>query len=222
MKNILISLLFIFSVEAFAQNAPQGVVDYFRLLPEEIRTFSLRQKAGKWVSLSPSTEEEVLTVVDTKNGFIRITDEGTGGGTHEVTVVLYRKANKEAVIAVSERTHDGTMETFKIDFFEYKNKQWNKLTNVMPPLNHVSFLKEQIDTKAHQALLDRSPIIIDLPQFGTKAKAVVGTMWLNLVCNQMKDDPDSPNACALQNKFYESIELLWDKEQGKFSMGTKK
>ncbi|SFF29939.1 hypothetical protein [Thermoflexibacter ruber] len=202
MKKIIISLLLTISMEAFAQNAPQGVVDYFRLLPEEVCTFSLPQKAGKWISLSPTTKEEVQTVVDTQNGFIRITDKGTNGGTHEVTVVLYRKANKDAVIAVSDYTHDGVMETFKVDFFEYNNKQYSKLKDVMPQLNHASLLKERIDTKQHEEILSNSPVVIDLLRFGTMAKATIGTMYMNMLCNYQKDHPDSKKACALMGKQY--------------------
>ncbi|GAB4472943.1 MAG: hypothetical protein OHK0057_17970 [Thermoflexibacter sp.] len=93
---------------------------------------------------------------------------------------------------------------------------------MIPQLNHASFLKEQIDIKQHEEILRNSPVVIDLPRFGTKAKATIGTMYMNMLCNYQKDHPDSKKACSLMGKLHSSIELLWDKVQGKFSMGTKK
>jgi hypothetical protein len=222
MKKLLAFLLLIFSTEAFSQKSPQGVVDYFNLLPEDLRVFSLKQKNGKWTSISPITEEEISTVVDAKNGFIQITDEGTGGGTQQTTVVLYRKANKDAVIAVSNFSHDGVMESFDVKFFEYQNNQWKDISKqTLPQLQPTDFLKEKIDLKPYQELLRNSPIVMALPQFGTAIKANISSMYLDFKCNK-KDEQYSKEACLLKSKLYTTVDLLWDKTTGKFSIGSKK
>lgn len=50
---------------------------------------------------------EVDVIVDLKNGFIEIIDEGIGGGIYYVQVVFFCLANGKFMIVVSKKVYDG-------------------------------------------------------------------------------------------------------------------
>ena len=72
------------SGQTVGEDVPQerrDVFYYYRRLKEPYRSgYELKENNGQWTTLSPDTEEPIAAVVDLKNGFIEIVDQGTGGG----------------------------------------------------------------------------------------------------------------------------------------------
>ncbi|WP_154657247.1 hypothetical protein [Hugenholtzia roseola] len=203
--------------------AQTGVVDYFRLLSEEDRRgYTLKQKnETTWVAIS-SLEDELNVIVDRKNGFIEIVDEGTGGGTSTLRVVLYRKADKSAIIGLSFGTFDG-VDSFEAKFLTYQNKTWRNVTaQVLPQLSYKDFLKNPAEAEKYRFLETRTPVMLKLPQFGTAANASLGLGYCT-DCEMWSDlsDTEKSRCQEFPKKVYKSIELIWDKNAGKYAIGKK-
>ncbi len=220
LKKVILTLCLLGCMQPFLQaQTPQGVVGYFEKLSESMRAgFVLKKQAdGTYISEDPLTEEPASVIVDTKNGYIQIQSEGTGGGTITLTVVLYRKENREAVIGVSTLRDDG-FQSFEVQFLKYTNNKYQTITSeVLPTLTHKNFLKTNMDLSNYDELLQASPICITLPRYGTTAKSNIGDGYIKFKCEQEQDT----KACTLQNNVYQSIDLIWDKKLGKFSIGKK-
>jgi hypothetical protein len=227
MKRNSLLAFFTLLITAFCfseSKAQTGVVDYFRLLSDDDRRgYTLKQKnETTWVAISP-LEEQLNIVVDRKNGFIEIVDEGTGGGTSILRVVLYRKADKSAIIAVSFETFDGMAETFELKFMTYQDKIWRDITaQVMPKISYRDFLKNPAEAEKFRFLETRTPVMLKLPQFGTAAKASLGLSFC-AGCENWYDlsDAEKSRCKEFPKKVYQSIELVWDKNVGKYTIGKK-
>ncbi len=213
-KLLLFAIMILYSNLILAQN-PKGVLDYFRLLPNELRAnFEIQQKNGNYISVDPTTEEELPVILDSKNGYIQIKSDGTGGGTFTLTVVLYRKANRDAVIGVTQNVFDGTVIDHQTQFFSYQNTGYQEITNqILPKLTHATYLKSKMDLEKYRDILEFSKICIELPRYGTTAKSKIAQEHIDNQClngNQM--------ACQLKGKFYGNVDLAWDKATGKFRL----
>ncbi len=104
-KNLILLLILIFTTNIFAQQLT--VFDYFEKLYEDDKiSYKIENIEGEWISQS-NAGYEIKAKVDIINGYIEIIDEGTGGGTIKLHVVLYRKKDGSALIAVSEFISDG-------------------------------------------------------------------------------------------------------------------
>jgi hypothetical protein len=87
-------LLFVLPLQAGAQ---PSVVGYY----EELRqsgaaddlTYALREEGKRWVTTSPDWGTPMPVTVDGPRGYMRILDDGTGGGSFETQVVLWRQAD---------------------------------------------------------------------------------------------------------------------------------
>lgn len=156
---------------------PKTVVDYFNLLRWKgmIDPFVLLERGDKWVCIEDAGSEfnyegsldavrHYPSIVDIKNGYIQIEDEGTGGGTLSYTeVALFRKSDKSYLIALNrygldEITHIISGDTPR--FYQWENNELSEVTTEVFPKTSLSlFFKEDMEPI-------ESPYYFTLPQVG--------------------------------------------------------
>ena len=77
MKKVTLFTIFLNSIFIFAQKFT--IVDYFQLLPDTLKHgYELKLNKSIWESIS-CADYTINPIVDVKNGYIEIIDEGTGG-----------------------------------------------------------------------------------------------------------------------------------------------
>ncbi len=210
-KQIFIFGLILLSIQAMAQK--KNVVDYFRLLPDSLKHYySLEYKNGKWFTESVA-EYQITPVVDIRNGFIEIQDDGTGGGTTTLQVVLYRKKDGSALIGVSYNLFDGVFFENSIFFGEYKNNKWIDLTHkVLPKINLYTFMKSGY--KIPDEIRGYLSVRYSLPQHGTTITVDFQYGGIFMYCSS----DENKKICDefTKNVKYDSIKLKWDKENTRF------
>jgi hypothetical protein len=162
--TLIVSLLLINS-QIHAQK--RNVLDYYKMLPVN-NEYKISHSDNIYTT-SGITETPFEIIVDLKNGYIEIEDEGTGGGTVTHQVVLYRKSDKKALIVHSQKYFDGVGIESKIKFYELLD---NKLIEVKKKyhLSNQTFLKNIL--KEFDEDWDRDVIlglvhpVFKLPQHG--------------------------------------------------------
>lgn len=152
------------TVSAQATNNPQTITDYYLLLPNE----------NLPILESVRSRRSIIKTEDTKNGFLRL--EGAWEGWAEIA--LFRKTNKEAVVAVNA-VECGPACDGVVQFLTYKNGKWTDATaQMMPELSDEDIIAAylRINTKDDDAhtLEDMPSTYWVLPQKGTTIKLVLG------------------------------------------------
>jgi hypothetical protein len=194
----------------------KNVLDYYRSLEPPYSTpYELTQKGDKWLAES-SLEMELEATVDLRNGFIEIIDEGTGGGTYHVQVVLFRLAIGNPVIAVSKRAYDGVDATQEYHFLRPEHPdQYDWTEHTLGAISVEDFL--ELDYAEEPAILEEAlPVLLDLPQRGTTLTASVFTGKRFYYCRDSAS-PEEQIACTAFDRLRrEEIKLHWDRESGQF------
>lgn len=152
------------TVSAQVKNNPQTVADYYLLLPTE----------NLPILESVRSRRSIIKTEDAKNGFLRL--EGAWEGWAEIA--LFRKSNKEAVIAV-ESVECGPACMGAAQFLTYKNGRWTDVTaQVVPELSDedilAAYLRIKTDDDDAHTLDDPPYTYWVLPQKGTTVKLVLG------------------------------------------------
>ena len=145
---------------------PQTVVDYFMLLPQE--HLSLLKYAKK-------NRKDLIQMQDVKNGYLGLSTVQTEGAAQ---VALFRKTNREAVIAVSEFDCAPAC-SGGIKLLQYKNGKWTDATaSLLREIDDHEILAayNRIKTKDDEAH-DESDMPFtswELPTKGTTLRLVLG------------------------------------------------
>ncbi|MCB0478428.1 MAG: hypothetical protein KDC84_09710 [Crocinitomicaceae bacterium] len=168
MKISLISLV-IASVMLITSNLhaqKKNVLDYYKML-EVSQEYKITKTGEKYQTVG-ITEEPFDVTVDFKNGYIEIKDEGTGGGTLFYQVVLYRKSDGSALIAMTSQVFDGVSVGCEIDFFEEKDgKLVSKTSKYFPGKDYfIEKFPKILSTDEKEVLGDVVNPVYDLPQNG--------------------------------------------------------
>ena len=217
-----------------------NIINYYQLLPDkellnyENKRYKLIYKNKKWVTNS-FAGIEFETVVDIKNGFIEIDDQGTGGGSIKYQVVLFATKNKKDYIGIS-KIMEGAVETnARYKFLCYKNKKWLDVTaKIMPALKIRNFIKpgfsNQQITKAitllKQKINKTDWFIVNLPRHGLTAKVKFNTD--QFIIERLKSAEKVSKSDVelvknmLENIKYNNADLKWDWKKGKFIIGNYK
>lgn len=164
---------------------PKTVVDYYNLLrwKEMIDPFVLVAQGDQWVCIEDMGSDfnydgaldavrHYPSIVDIKNGYIQIEDEGTGGGTLSYTeVALFRKSDKSYLIALNgygrdEITHVVSGGAPK--FYQWENNELREVTtDVFPETSLSLFFKEDVEPI-------ESNYYFTLPQIGRSIEYHIG------------------------------------------------
>ncbi len=218
-KTIILLFSVIFISNTFAQQLT--VFDYFeKLYEEEIISYEIENIEGEWISNS-NAGYEIKAKVDIINGYIEIVDEGTGGGTTKLQLVLYRKKDGSALIAVSKFTSDGIFIEKEVKFLEYKNNLWLDVQyQVLPKMDLTRFMNADYEMPDFpENYYEMFEAKYDLPQYGTTIEVHLIVGGLSLICDGTMEtlSADKKLVCDfLENIENPKIKLYWDKTKGKF------
>jgi hypothetical protein len=208
-------------LKAAGQN--KSVLDCYRLLKPDMLggiQFVFEKKDSIWVTSSPRTESELDCVVDLKNGFIRVSDPGTGGGTVTQEIGLFHDARGQSYIGVNITTFDGVRINNTCTFYRWTGKGWAAAA-VLPSVPYAQFFSPGYDPAPVKDMLALS---YQLPRRGTAVKVTLDLSNLQKA-ERVAMGPDPARAAAakkaLANVAFGSIELVWAMDRGAFFIGKK-
>ena len=218
-------------LQASAQTA---VVDYY----EDLRlsglvadlTYALRQEGGQWVTTSPDWGTPMPIMVDGPNGYVRIMDEGTGGGSFETQIVLWRQADGLPLLGIAETSFDPAAGQTRLRFFAHDRHQWDELTGYSwPGVTLSDFMTSDMtigDLRDLRAI--RAAVYVDLPRQGLRpeARLVYPEEEVRAVCNGEEwyvpaDPAPYLRFCeTLSARLYHRIPFEWDPVSVVFRRGV--
>ncbi|RMG67234.1 MAG: hypothetical protein D6722_13505 [Bacteroidetes bacterium] len=194
----------------------KSVLDYYRSLkPPYASPYALRQEGERWLTTS-TADYEIEATVDLRNGFIEIVDEGTGGGTEKVQVVLFRLADGAPMIAISQQSFDGIGESQTYHFLRPEDpEQYDWTEHTLGVIGPYDFL--ELDYAEEPDLLEEAlPVLIDLPQYGTALTARISTSKRFLYCGDQASAEQHLVCPAFDRLRRTEFQLSWDREAGQF------
>jgi len=150
----------------YVKKEDKTIVDYYNDLPAYVffdkdfknLKYTLNQKKGIWVS-QPLAEHEFFPTVDVKKGYIKINDEGTGGGNVSFELFLFKKSNDHPIIAITKGSFDGFYYDSTTRFYTLENNIWIEAKNVFPKFEINRFLSKDF---RNQNLINKSVISSNL------------------------------------------------------------
>lgn len=208
------------------------ILDHYRQLPEKaFRTgrTPLTLKNGVYTAES-ITEGELHPVVDIPNGYLRIEDPGTGGGSLGYECALFLDADKQPHVALIHFSFDGVTMENTFSLFARKGTAYTDRTaEGLPKMGLSLFLKDPNDIKRITSVVEKKflyMIRIDLPRYGTDVKATL-TVFTGKVEAQMESSGVSRKEKAECGTFlklpkYETVIFTWDAKKAAFIPGAKK
>jgi hypothetical protein len=225
MKRCLFFLSFItFSTQA---QSPKSLIEHYNLLPE-IYTggYKLFFKSGKWQAKSSHMDVMLEVVMDKQHEFIEINDPGSDGSTTLLQVSLYRLNDNSALVAVSRAVLNETGGSGKINFLQFEEGRWTDRTartlpRITPQLfMNQGFVMPKVPVREFNLAL---PVTYTLSPEKTPVLARLRPATALYCSGAITDKPEIKEAfCEIEkNILYDQIELLWDKNKGKFSLGNK-
>ncbi|WP_157698909.1 hypothetical protein [Bernardetia litoralis] len=206
--------------------AQRNVLDAYKELQKydkNLDYYKLFKKGNDWKTTS-NADYEMSATVDFKNGYIEIDDDGTGGGTVNVQVVLFRTIDKRELIGVTtHRIFDGDFAGATYDFWKSTDSGWKNVTKEVLPtnFNYTNFCTQKIANVDAGFEKDINYRIL-LPQHGTTAKLYLSDalMMKQSDCERNNIDKSECELVELlQNNSYEYVELIWDKDNTRFKLG---
>jgi hypothetical protein len=211
MKKIILSTcIACFSLAASAQTK---IVKYFDKIPDENKHgYAITFKDGKYKVVS---ETQSSIIVDEKNGYLKIEDSGTGGGTFVLELAIFKTAQGVDILAVNNYSFSGDgREEGEIKFLDVANKMTAITMSVWPDIGYIEDLLHNGVTKADITPYEKSEYIYcTLPRVGTTITMHLGYKTLDYACYQDKDK----KACALKQKITPS-KLVWNKKTSFFDL----
>lgn len=155
----------------------ENVVEVYGQIREQIKGFdyTLLQRGGKWSAREASEPKIDRTAeVDIANGYIRIDDEGTGGGNFETQVALWRLEDGETFVGIVETHKDGGIPGHsRVRFFKKIGRNWvDKTPDVWTPVGLPAFMKGDMTIEDLRALETiGAGVYVALPRKGTAITA---------------------------------------------------
>jgi hypothetical protein len=133
----------------YIKRKDKTIVDYYKDLPayfffdKDFKNlkYTLNQKKGIWVSQSLEGHE-FFPIVNVKKGYIKINDEGTGGGNVSFELFLFKKSNGQPIIVITKGGFDGFYYDSTTRFYTLENNIWIEAKNIFPKFGISQFLKD--------------------------------------------------------------------------------
>lgn len=192
--------------------------------------FEVRKQPGQNV---------VDLVVDVENGYLRLNDEGTGGGNFVVTVALFRAEGTAPFVLVSANSYDGPAIYNSVLYLaRYDRGRFSRAPGVFPHLRPHHLVADAAPTHDHTGVLmgdlksdevsdprDEEFIAYILPRRGTVVRAYL-IRFDSTACvkaNWLSQPPSRrEQACAgLDENMAAMREIRFDPKSGRFTAGPR-
>lgn len=219
----LLLLLLVPAPRARAEN----LLDHYRRIPDRLldgTRYSLHRTRDRWMAQPHGEGSHPEALVDLGNGYLRIRDPGTGGGSLTQELALFRTAAGTHLVGVSLTRFDGVGSDCRLAFYDPADGQWSDLTSaVLPAVDLSLFLAENHDANRIEPGrgIRGVAILYSLPRTGTTLRAFIELDRL-IVGSRTRSGAPSPGVVAIVNGFrYQEVQLLWDRSQARFRVGDR-
>jgi hypothetical protein len=204
--------------------AQPSVVAYYQELRQSgvagALPYALSQQGGAWVTTSPDWGTAIPVTVDGPRGYIRILDEGTGGGAFETQIVLWRQADGLPLLGLAETPVGPDASDTRLRFFAHDRHHWDDVTGyAWPGVALSDFMLDTMTVEELRVLQGiRAAIQIVLPREGLspEARLVLPEAEIRAVC-QGEDGyvPADPapylTYCRrLEGRLHRVVSFVWD------------
>ncbi len=128
---------------------PTDILQHYRAMPRTQlgEKFSINKGPEGWFSNSSMGYEFPITV-DFRNGYIGISDGGTGGGRYSHMVALYLGNSGTQYLLVAEHLGDPICTESAVRFYEFADGKYEDRTGVLfPVLSIGSFYSDRENSK---------------------------------------------------------------------------
>jgi hypothetical protein len=215
------------------------VLEVYEILPEELFfideymgnvKYGLSYNNGKYSSVSLA-EYSFDVIVDIKNGYIEISDEGTGGGSIYQQIVLFRSENREPLIGITIGGFNSFYFETRLNFYRYINKRWQMVTTeVLPDIKLERFVNNEFYRLNKEKFHDNASLfeyIYELPQFGTQVKIRINFMKIKSLLYDKIDFQSGTELTEDQTDFlidftgnikYSEVKLDFNRQAVKFNV----
>ncbi|MBZ0216413.1 MAG: hypothetical protein K8F25_07670 [Fimbriimonadaceae bacterium] len=219
---------------ASSANAKPGILQYYAELQSGGSAkleYEIENRDGKWVVKASAWDEYLPIEVDQRNGYIKIVDEGTGGGAEEIQVVLWRLENGVPLIGIAQAIFDdGAPATHTLSFFRKRKGSWWDVTDsVFSPVVPRDFIRvaETPHDRMSLTAID-ARVYYELPKTGTTIGAYLALKkeMINAVCNDsdmiVVPEPEMYHHYCndLNSRMANAMRFDWDKQEVTFSTGV--
>ncbi len=182
---------------------PFDIEAYFRLLPKSVLPYDQNRRKtllqGPAETINASTFPTTV-VIDRKNCFLSVRDEGGGGGD-SMEIAYWILKDRSRLIAVNRTNWGMSCDTSHLRFFTFKKQLWQEVTNkYLPPITLASFIWS--DHLKPEDKNKPAPLYIKLPRDGFNISISLGG---EINENGYNHDPE-----AFTNTTHE---LVWENER---------
>ena len=218
MKKVLVFASFVFAASVCAASAaPASVIDCYNEIPSSFfndAKYELKQSGKKWLTAS-TADAEIEALVDIPNGYIRIEDPGTGGGTRVDEVALFISKSGAVIIGINRKDIDGVTGTSSsLVFVSKEGGKWTDVTKkVLPQLTIAAFFRSGFDPGGKVTVLSW----YELPRRGTTVLWNLDTAGIESRIGYEQNVEEYK--AVLANIKTKKIEFLYDMKTGTFTAG---
>ena len=230
-------LVCLFSIYSFGANGvPKwSIVDIYSMAQQATVSnlnhpiYRQTLKKDKWVSTTPAWNIFIDAIVDEKNDYIYILDEGTGGGSLSTQAAMWRDGAGGILLIVSENIHDFTLqERSLLKAFQYTPTSLG-IKLVTPPIQKVSlldFMPKTMSMKDLRILEKIRPnIYYKLPRKGTSIHALLVIKEKGPYNEKISKEREKALRYYhhnLKGKIFRNIELAWEDNRFKIRKKSRK
>lgn len=245
MKGLIILLvtasLSVFTSRLAAQDDINSlnVLEIYEILPERMFNideylgnikYELTYNNGKYSVVSLAGYNFDATV-DIKNGYIEISDEGTGGGSIYQQIVLFRTANRSPLIGITIGGFNSFYFDTRLNFYRYINNTWQDVTyEVLPEIETEQFVNKEFYKLNRKKFAENSNFfdyIFELPHYGTQLQVDINLLKINSLLYDKIDIQNGKELTESQIDFlidfignikYEKLKMDFDRSGVKFNI----
>lgn len=221
-RKILFFCLF-FSSLSFSQTILDYYNEYFKLIKsgkikDNLDFYKISRKNNIYYTIS-CADYEMDVIVDIKNGYLALVDEGTGGGNYEIYMALFKSSDKKDYILIYNQTTDGVgIDRSNLYCYKVEEKEWRDVKKEIFAENFwKGFFKEDFYNK-NKTKIDnffknsQKALLYSLPRYGTDL-----SLELNYTIRYYLQESEANFFSKMkENLNTEKLILKWDREKAQF------
>lgn len=186
MKRLLVALVLLVIAAPAWSAVTDNIVNLYEAIPETWTGshYPIMKKDGRWMS-DDESDTAPAVLVDEKNWYLQVKDNGTGGGNTEHTCARFGSTSSGVIVAFSSKNFAGTHYVYSHSFLRYLNGKLTDISyEIAPDIEFSDFQDKSYlpDALMSYALSDMVAYEYVLPRYGTdvavKADASGISVWL--------------------------------------------